>query len=363
MSSPLSASARFEATSDELTALGLLNVVLRYRRRIIAVGVLAAMATAAVTLLKHRTYTSTAAFIPQTSRQTSSLGGLAAQLGLDVGAMSGTSPSFYADLARSKGVLTKLMDTTIAIPGPSGPKVGTIADHLEVEAPNPATRRAFAISELQTRITSGLDLATSVVTFSVSTENPHLSRMIGEMLLGSLNRFNLENRQSQAGAERRFAERRLAETSVELRQAEDALRSFRERNRAGGSPDLLTQQERLQREVGLRTAVYTTMAQAYEQAKLEEVRDTPVITVLEHPENAVFPDPRHLVGKTVLAFLVGILLAIAVALVYDRLARTKDVQADAMREFQELRRATLQDVRAPLRVFGAKGRKGQPTIT
>ena len=55
-------------------------------------------------------------------------------------------------------------------------------------------------------INSELDRPSGVVTFEVETFNPQLSAKIAQRLLDLLNRFNLETRQSQAAAERRFTE-------------------------------------------------------------------------------------------------------------------------------------------------------------
>ena len=70
-------------------------------------------------------------------------------------------------------------------------------------------------------------------------------------------------------------------------------------------PELNFQQERLQRQVQLQQQLYTTLSQSFEQAKIEEVRDTPVITVVEPPEAPVRPDPRGLVRNAFLTIILG----------------------------------------------------------
>ena len=69
----------------------------------------------------------------------------------------------------------------------------------------------MALRKLSGMMEAELDRPSSVVTFAVETENPHLSAKIAQRVLDLLNRFNLETRQSQAAAERRFTEVRLAE--------------------------------------------------------------------------------------------------------------------------------------------------------
>src|SRR5690606_3331984 len=61
-------------------------------------------------------------------------------------------------------------------------------------------------------------------------------------------------------------------------------------------------------EVSLRRQLVLSLAQAYEQARIEEVRNTPVISMLAAPVRPPQPDPRGLVLKTGAAVAVGIIL-------------------------------------------------------
>jgi uncharacterized protein involved in exopolysaccharide biosynthesis len=63
--------------------------------------------------------------------------------------------------------------------------------------------------------------------------------------------------------------------------------------------------------------MYTTLTQAYEQARIDEVRNTPVITVVEPPESPVRPDSRRLVSWLAVSLVVGVLAALAAALFAD----------------------------------------------
>jgi len=94
-----------------------------------------------------------------------------------------------------------------------------------------------------------------------------------------------DTRQSQAAAERGFTEERMAEAQEELRAAENELQRFLQNNRQfQNSPELVFQHDRLQRRVAMRQQVYTSLVQSYEQARIDEVPNTPVITVVEYAE-------------------------------------------------------------------------------
>jgi hypothetical protein len=89
--------------------------------------------------------------------------------------------------------------------------------------------------------------------------------------------------------------------------------------------------------VSLRVQVYGGLAQALEQAKLDEIRDTPLITVIEAAELPVRPDARGLITSTAIAFLAGIFFGSIVALLRhavtvnrrDRPERFAELSADA----------------------------------
>jgi uncharacterized protein involved in exopolysaccharide biosynthesis len=100
-----------------------------------------------------------------------------------------------------------------------------------------------------------------------------------------------------------------------LRGAESALADFRATNiDFSRSPRLATRESELQRRVALAQQIYTTVAQRYELANIEAVRNTPVVTVLDAPEGLVEALPRHTAAIVVGAFALGILVASVIAL-------------------------------------------------
>jgi uncharacterized protein involved in exopolysaccharide biosynthesis len=213
-------------------------------------------------------------------------------------------------------------------------------------------RRENAVIALRNSIVSSLNPKTGVITFSVRSQNPELSFQISNRLLAEVNRFNLERRQTQAGVERKFTEARLATVREELRDAESRLQRFLQDNREyARSPTLSFEADRLQRDVALRQQIYTSFAQAFEQSKIEEVRDTPLITAIEQPATAAWPDGRGLTQKGVLALAIGAMLGLIIAATMDWFGHAKTDSPDEVTEFATLRRATLADLRHPARAI------------
>jgi uncharacterized protein involved in exopolysaccharide biosynthesis len=334
-------------SSDEVSVVGLMNSLLRQRRLIIGVMGTVVFAVMVWTFARPRTYTAAASFLPQSSEsRVSGLAGVAAQFGVAIPMdQSGQSPQFYADLIRSRRVLAALVDTTYGVRDAGVAREATLADVLGIRERSARVRRELTMLALSARIIVLVDVETNVVTVQVATTDAELSLQLVQNLLRLVSAFNLESRQTQGRAERRFVESTVEQARGELRASEDRLQEFLQRNREfRNSPELLFGYDRLQRDVALRQQVAVSLAQSYEQARIAEVRNTPVVTVVEQPEAPVIPDRRRLLLKGLLALLGGGVLGAFLALGRDLFIRSSSSEPDEYTEFVALRRAASRDL-------------------
>lgn len=331
-----------------LTMMEALGALLRYRRLVIGVALVCAAVMATLTLSQPRTYTATASFTPQATRSPiGALGGLAAQLGVVVPSADGNqSPGFYAELLRSRTVLEPLVQMPVEFTWRGRSYRGTFTELSQIKSEDPLQRRAVAVAILRRSMGITISQRTNIVRIETTTRYPQLSAILTDSALGLLNSFNVQTRRSQAAAQRQFLEQRLASVSQELQSAEDALREFAQRNRGDlrNSPGLMVQQERLSRAVNLRSQVYSGLAQALEQAKLDEIRDTPLITVIEEPVPPVRPDPRGLVMTTMVAFLAGLFLGAIAALLRHAVASNRKDRPESFAELSAELAAAKRDL-------------------
>jgi uncharacterized protein involved in exopolysaccharide biosynthesis len=336
-------------SAEEISLLQLCVAVLRGRRLVLALGLAAMAVTAAIVLARPRTYTAASIVMPQNRRQGTNLSGLAAQLGLTLPNIEGNqSGAFYADLLKSRPLLERIVDTTFTVGG--APM--RVADALRAHGRTPALRRDDAVRRLADALTATVSSKTSVIQLEVTLPSAELAAAVNRRLLELLNEFNLTSRQSQASAERQFTERRLGEVRRDLREAEDRLQGFLQQNRDyRNSPQLLFQFNRLEQDVMMQRQVYSTLAQAFEQAKIEEVRDTPVITIVESPEVPVRPDPRRLALYAVLALVAGMAVGAALSIVRDAVVRSGREAGGDYAELVELRRRAWWELRHPVRAI------------
>ncbi|MFP8875045.1 MAG: hypothetical protein VCB42_11110, partial [Myxococcota bacterium] len=77
-------------------------------------------------------------------------------------------------------------------------------------------------------------------------------------------------------------------------------------------------------------------AQAYEQARIDEVRNTPVITIVDQPEFPVIPDPRGRLRTLALGLTLGLVVGIGLAFVSEFGERAKREESGAFDEFRKV---------------------------
>ncbi len=337
---------------DEVSVVGLLNVLLAERRLLAMMALAGFLLLVGIGAVGTRQYASSATFMPQSRQTPSNLTGLASQLGISIPAGEpGTSQQFYIDLIQSKPVLRDVVESRYTLTTRSGARSTTLADLYGAKESNSLLRREAAIKKL-TRDVQAKGRSTGVIDLTVKAADSVLAQQLANRFLQSINQFNLERRQSQAAAERRFAEQRLTEVRAELQRAEYALQSFLQTNRQyQDSPALSFTRDRLAREISTYQQVYNSLTQSYEQAKLDEVRDIPVITIIAPPDVPLKPEPRGLAKLGLIGLFLGLSLGILLAFLRQFLSSASRGADDEHAEFRTLKRQTLEDLRRPWRFF------------
>jgi uncharacterized protein involved in exopolysaccharide biosynthesis len=305
----------------------------KHYRVVTAIPLVFAAAMGTSSLLKARTFVARSAFVASESSSLSgslsALSSVASQLGVPgLGAIAGgsasASPQFYADLLTSNSLLHEIVTARYEAPadGPYEGRAfsGTLVEYFAPRGLTAIDRELSVMKQFaQGNLVVSTDRTTGIVRFEVRTKNRVLSGLLARRILDLVNEFNLKRRQTQAGAERDFDEKRAAAALDTLRAAETALTEFRAANiDFSHSPALATREAQLQRRITLAQQLYTTIAQRYEIANVEAVRNTPVVTVLDAPEGMVEARPRYTVAFTLGAFLAGLLLGCAIAFRRER---------------------------------------------
>ena len=318
----------------ERTALDLLALLVRRWRLLIGLPLLVAVSAVAFSLLLPKRYTVESRFIPESSAPNlSRAAGLAAQFGVNIGGGEATeSIDFYVELLQSQDLLRSVVLTEFVVSAEERgePLRGNLVELLEAKGDTDAERERGAVEKLADLVVTQPDPSANLVTLRTSAPWPDLAVAINARLLELLSEFNVERRQSRAAAERTFLESRVQEARRDLLEAETELERFLSENRRyRESPQLSFEQGRLQRVVDLRQQIHTSLAQGYEQARVDEVRNTPVITVIDQPRGPAKKTAPNLAVNGLLGLILGGLIALAIIIggEFIESARRRDPEA------------------------------------
>lgn len=357
-----STESRAPISAEDVSLIQLLTPLVRRRKLLLGVPVFCALFAGLISLLLPSVYTATTTLTPVASSSIgslsggalASLAGLAGLAGLSSGATGALSPDFIADVLKSREVLTATLESQFR--SSPGEAERPLLDILGVKGRTAPERMSRGVRKFEKAVRTKVDHSTGIVTLVVNARNPELAADIANRMLVILNSFNLERRQSQSREQARFTRERLTQAEEELRQAEAAQLRFLQANREyRGAPLLEFESGRLQRAVDLKQEVYVSLAKAYDEARISEVRDTPVITIID---SAVAPDRRS-GPRPVLNGIIGFLLGgvFAFLLVFLLEQRTHAMRSAAP-EYRTFRQAWNV---ARGREAGAAGRSQSPT--
>jgi len=346
--------------ADEgVSFLALGATVLRNRWRIARWMLIGGTVAALWVFTKPALYRASASFISQgTDPARSGLASLAGQFGVSMPTGSQwLSIDFYAKLLKSPKLLERVARDTLVVPEMGQQRV-TVLDLFGINGGAAGVREERAVKRLSAKVKTSVGKTSGIVEVAVETEWPSVSLAIVRSLVDGVTEFNLRTRQGQAAAERRFVEGRLALAGTELRAAEDRLEAFLRTNRQfGDSPELTFQRDRLQRAVTLQQQVYTSLMQNYEEVRIREVRDTPVITMFEEPSVGALPEPRGRVSGILLGLVLGAGMGAAIALASGIAARRPAPGVDDMAELASTFAEVKDELLKPVRWIGGRVRR------
>jgi hypothetical protein len=288
------------------------------RRRFIAGTTLAVMVLCAVYLfLKPNLYTSTAVILP--SGNATDLSALEDLVGLtgDAENYDENSSAMYPVIINSNLIVDSVAHSSYSFHAGDMLQVTTLADYFGIDNPDRlrgAVRGITAVSA---------DQRTGEIYVGVQTKYPELSRAVVTNYLNRLEDFNLHKRRSRAGDNEKYLARQLLIARQELQKSEDDLEAFQKANldwAVSGSPEILKELGRLQREVDVKSATYAMLAREHEMAKLDAQKDIPIVRLLDPPSLPTMKSGPFRRNLILLSGIVAFMLAM-MAVIVRHLAR------------------------------------------
>ena len=283
-------------------------------------------------------YLSTAKIISSSSSGQSEAVGIAASFGIKLPGGQSEPQWVYPEIVKSRtlarSMLKRKFDTDKF--GLQKPLLQILSgtSHLKISG---KTLEVIAIDAIIGMIELTENIKTGVYTLNISTFEPQFSADFCNALIDELDSHQREYNTAKVNETRKFIEARILETEKELKVAEELLKDFRERNRRiENSPSLQLEQQRHQREVSVLTGVFTTLKQQLETAKIEEVRKSDYVIVIDKPEaplNRSKPNRRFIV---ILAGLFGIGFGVFFAFIYEFISNSEKEEREKFSEIQSL---------------------------
>ena len=318
---------------DEIDVRVLFQVIWRGKKTIIWLTLLFTLFGVLYAVLTTPLYKSNISIYPSNSETGNlrGLSGMAANFGFDIG---GSATDFHIpDIVESRRLKDRILehhwyssnlkDTTSLITlwkideeKFSLNPMNWIAAIFEREPGNlQLIWEAEALEMLNERISVKEDKS-GLVVVSVWMEEPQLAADIANFIRHAISDYTVSVHSTQAGFDRNFIEKRQAEVETALTSAEETLKRFRERNRMLlESPQLQLEMERLMREVEIQTQVYITLQQQYELARIEEVKESPSVIILDEAKPDVEKDKPKRKLIVILSLFLGGMISVFVVLI------------------------------------------------
>ena len=140
-----------------------------------------------------------------------------------------------------------------------------------------------SIKKFSTHVNISEDRLSGLIKITTSFQDPILSANVANFIGEQVELYIQKENSAQSTKEKLFISERLAIVKKELEKAEFDLKEFKERNRGyEDSPELFMFFSQLFREVEAKQQVYLTLQQQLELARIEEVKRSPILHILDY---------------------------------------------------------------------------------
>lgn len=160
------------------------------------------------------------------------------------------------------------------------------------------------------------DRRTGLIKVNIEMESPFLAAEVANFIGSEIQSYIQKQNSAQAAKEKLFISDRLIVVKAELEDLETNLKNFKERNRGYEvSPDLFMKYSQKLREVEAKQQVYVTLQQQLELARINEVKQTPIINILDDARPPVNKSKPNRAIITILFILSGLLISSIVSII------------------------------------------------
>lgn len=269
-------------------------------------------------------YTSTVVLAPEFSSGMSmsgSISSLASMAGIDLGAGSEDAfyPELYPQIVSSVPFLCELLETEVAakykrdtinvtlyeyikeyqrdpwwisIIGAPGKMIQKMKNNLSVDSVLPSVknnnyilsrRQQLVMRSLNEKIGVNVDKGTSVITLSVTMQDPHVAAKMTQVVSDKLQEYIKDYRTAKAKSDYEQTERIFSESQSKYLKAKQAYAEYYDKHQNITKMQYQIEMDRLQNEQEVAFNVYNQLAQQLEITRSKLLESTPVVVVVEPP--------------------------------------------------------------------------------
>ena len=175
-----------------------------------------------------------------------------------------------------------------------------------------------AILDLDDLITVREEIS-GLITVSIMMQDPTLAANIANYIANYVKDFISYEQHREAQRNREFVEDQKSDAKIQLESSEELLTSFRKKHPIPrDTPELQMQRSRLESGIEENRAVYITIRQQYEIAKIEEAKEKLLINILDIAEPAIKKDKPKRILIVLLSLFGGFMISIPIALFRDQ---------------------------------------------
>lgn len=272
-----------------------------------------------------------------------SLGAMAAMVGIGTGAQQGVdavNPQLYPDVVASVPFLVGLFN--VPVEDIDGEHKTTVREYIEDDIRSPwwsvimglpfkaigaitggkddedvkgkatdafhlTPTESRIVQALSQRISASVDTKTSVITISVTMQDPMISATLADTVVNRLREYITDYRTNKARQDLEYAELLNSEAKENYYKAQQKYADYQDRNQGLILYSAQTTRERLENEATLAFNLYNQTAQQVQLAKAKVQENTPVYTIITPASVPVKPSspkkPMILIGFVFLAFV------------------------------------------------------------
>jgi len=306
---------------QEIDLLELAGKVWAERRLVLKCCGVAVVVALVVGFSIPKEYTTTVMLAPEVEGGSRSLGGLSALAGMaGINMNAGESsdalyPDLYPDIVSSVGFTTELFP--VSVEDEEGELKTTLYNYLKEEQRSPwwsailslpfkcigwitslfqdeeenvgqgidpfrlTKDETSVVKMLNERISVSVDKKTSVITLSVTMQDPLISATMTDTVMQKLQNYITEYRTNKARHDLDFTQKLYDEAQKKYYVAQQAYADYVDMNQNISLRSVQTRQERLQNEMNLAYNLYNQTAQQLQLAKAKVQENTPVYTIVQ----------------------------------------------------------------------------------